>query len=217
VVDVLALEKKPRVKRIEVRLDGAPSLSVTPDVAVQFGLRAGVSLSTDRLDALRAAQAREDAMATALRLVAYRPRSEKELRDRLRLRGVTPELVDSTVHRLNELRLLDDRSFAASWVQSRDASSPRSCRLMASELRVKGVARETTEDAVSAVDEADAAYRAARKRAAALTGRPYEEFRRKLGDFLLRRGFGYEVAGETVKRLWEETDGRGEPEAESLP
>ena len=45
------------------------------------------------------------------------------------------------------------------------------------------------------VDEGAAAYRAGAKRARALAGRPYDEFRRKLGDLLLRRGFSYETAG----------------------
>jgi regulatory protein len=154
---------------------------------------------------LRAAQLREDAMAAALRLVSYRPRSEKELRERLRQRFPDTALVDAVVARLTELRLVDDLAFAASWVESRDRSGPRSRRMLAAELRVKGVLREPAEAAVETVDEADAALRAARKKARVLAARPFEEFRRKIGDLLLRRGFGYETANETVKRLWEET------------
>ncbi len=204
---ITALDKKQRSKRIEVQINGLPGLSVTPDIAVQFALRTGVELSAARLNELHAAQLREDAMATALRLVSYRARSEKELRERLRQQFADPLVVNSIVDRLKELRLVDDHAFAASWVESRDRSGPRSRRLLASELRMKGILREPTDAAVETVDEADAAYRAASKRATVLAGRPFEEFRRKVGDLLLRRGFGYETANDTVKRLWEETSG----------
>jgi len=46
---------------------------------------------------------------------------------------------------------------------------------------------------------------AALKKARALSGTEREEFRRKLGSFLMRRGFSYELAGRTVERLWLET------------
>jgi len=79
--------------------------------------------------------------------------------------------------------------------------------MLAGELRLKGVSRDPADAAVETIDEADAAYRAAGKRAQLLAGRPLEEFRRKLGNLLLRRGFAYETANETVRRLWEETRG----------
>lgn len=205
---VTAIEKKGRGRRLELQIDGLPGLSVTPDVAVQFGLRAGSTLTESRLEQLRAAQEREDAMAAALRLVSYRPRSEKELRDRLAKRYKDASLVDGVVSRLKELRLVDDSAFAASWVDNRDRNVPRSGRVLAAELRLKGVARETAATAVETIDEGDAAYRAASKKAAVLGGKPFEEFRRKVGDLLLRRGFSYETASETVRQLWEESGGR---------
>jgi len=202
---VTALSKQRRSKRIDVQIDGLPGFSLTPEIALQFGLRTGATLSESRIEELRAAQSREDAMAAALRLVSYRPRSEKELRDRLRQRFANPALVDTVVDRLTELHLIDDSAFAASWVESRDRSGPRSRRMLAAELRVKGVSRAPADAAVERVDEVDAAYRAAIKKAQLLAERPFEEFRRKIGDLLLRRGFGYETANDTVKRLWEET------------
>jgi len=205
VLTVTALGKKRRSKRLDVLIDDQPGFSVTPDIAVQFALRTGATLSESSLNELRAAQLREDAMATALRLVSYRPRSEKELRERLQQRFSDPALVGSIVSRLKELRLIDDVTFAASWVESRERSGPRGRRMLSAELRMKGVPRDSAEAAVATVDEADAAYRAAGRRAQALASRPLEEFRRKIGDLLLRRGFGYEIAHEAVKRLWEET------------
>lgn len=210
-VTVTALARQRRSKRLDVEIDGVPGLSVTPDIALQFGLRTGATLSSDRIDDLRRAQLREDAVASGLRLVSYRPRSEKELRDRMMRRFDNAELVDAVVCRLAELRLIDDDAFAMSWVENRERSGPRSRLMLQAELRSKGIQRGPADAAVETVDEADAAYRAAGKKAKAMAGRPFEEFRRKVGDLLLRRGFGYETANETVKRLWEETSIGNDP------
>ena len=203
-VTVTALAKRPRSKLLEISFDGAPDLKITPDVAVQFGLRTGAELSQSRLDELRAAQVREDTMAAAFRLVSYRPRSEKELRDRLRQRGFPEANIAATVTRLKELRLVDDAAFAASWVESRDRTGPRGRRLLSSELRTKGVSGQIATEAAAAIDEPEAAYRAGSRRAATLREKPFEEFRRKVGEHLLRRGFSYEIAESTARQLWQE-------------
>jgi regulatory protein len=189
---------------------------VTPDIAAVHGLRSGARLAATDLDAIHSAQAREDAMASALRLVSYRQRSEKELRDRLRRRGTPDAVIDSTLARLKELRLVDDAAFATAWVENRDSFQPRSARLLATELRAKGVSAAVAEASTATVDEAAAAYRAGIKRARVLAGRTYEEFRRKVGEFLLRRGFDYETSREAVDALWREMSAGSASDADSV-
>jgi regulatory protein len=201
---ITSLERAPRRKRLTVHFERQPPISVTPDIATRFGLHPGVSLTEARRDEVLEAQAREDAISSALRLVAYQPRSEKQLRERLGRRGVAERVIDRTIARLKELRLIDDTAFAAAWVEVRDRASPRSRRLLAAELREKGVAGPVALSSASAVDDAAAAYRAGLKRARRLAGKPFPEFQRKVGDLLLRRGFDYETAGEAVRRLFEE-------------
>ncbi|HEU4759741.1 MAG TPA: regulatory protein RecX, partial [Dehalococcoidia bacterium] len=175
------------------------------EVLAQSGLRAGDGLDAARLDDLRHQEARHDALASALRLLSYRPRSEAELRQRLARRGAPPPIVQQTIDRLRELGLVDDEGFARSWVESRDQASPRSRRLLASELRAKGVARPDADTAVASVDDEDAAYRAGQRRARTVAGLPWPDFQRRLSGFLLRRGFGYETVRTAVARLWQET------------
>ena len=65
----------------------------------------------------------------------------------------------------------------------------------------------TTGQAVAAVCDEEAAYRAAGRRLRAVQDSDYETFRRRLGDFLFRRGFSYEVIRHTVDRCCEEKGG----------
>lgn len=200
---VVHVERQPRRKRLAVHLSDGQTLSLTPDVAVRLRIASGGTLTGGRLEEIARFQAHEDAMAAALRLVAFRPRSEKEMRQALARRSVSPVLRDEVVSRLRELGLLDDAAFAASFVESRDRGSPRSQRLLVQELRQKGIAREVASLSADAVDDADAAYRAAERRASSMRGLAFPDFERRLGGFLLRRGFSYETTRGTVRRLWQ--------------
>ena len=201
---ITSIERQPRRQRANIFIDGRFALALSLEVLAQAGLRPGDELNETRLEVLRQAEARHAAMAAALRLLSFRPRSEAELRQRLARRGTHPVLVDESIDRLRHSGLVDDEAFARSWVESRDQVSPRSRRLLAAELRGKGVARQIVQESLADLDEEDAAYRAAARRARSLATLPYADFRRRLGDFLLRRGFGYETVRSTVTRLWKE-------------
>ncbi|HET9476707.1 MAG TPA: RecX family transcriptional regulator [Dehalococcoidia bacterium] len=211
-LQVTYIERQPRRKRLAAHLSDGRMLSLTADVAARFRLAAGTVVGADRLQQIADVQAREDAMTAAFRLIAFRPRSENEVRRALTRRAIPAALQDEVVSRLSELGLLDDRAFAASFVESRDGSSPRSRRLLAQELRQKGVTREIAAESTVGVDDADAAYRAAERRAGTMGALPYADFERRLGSFLLRRGFSYETTRATVRRLWQERPGDGEDE-----
>jgi regulatory protein len=201
---VIAIERLPRKRRYDLRLDGADTLPLSREVLAAAGLRVGQELDGARLDALKEAEARHTAMATALRLLAYRPRSEREMRDELQRRVIPQAIAEETLARLKDLRLLDDRAFAESWTESRQRNSPRGRRLLLAELAQKGIEHEVARESVAAVDEEDAAVRAGRKRSQVLGKVEYVDFRRRLGEFLARRGFGWEVCEVAVKRLWAE-------------
>ena len=56
---------------------------------------------------------------------------------------------------------------------------------------------------VHVYDEA-LAYEAGQKRVTRLKGLEWNEFRKKLSDFLARRGFSYSVISPVVTRIWNE-------------
>ena len=149
-------------------------------------------------------------MSAALHYLTRRPRSEAELRSRLRQRGFEDEYVDKTLSKLKEQGLTDDVAFARLWTENRESFSPRSRFLLQRELRKKGLGEETIAEAVEGVDEESSAYRAAQKKARTLNTSDYSSFQSKLIGFLRRRGFGYEVCRRTVRQVWQERSEGGQ-------
>jgi regulatory protein len=140
----------------------------------------------------------------ALRYLSSCPRSEAELRVKLRRRGYDEEVVACVLSELKERHLVDDMGFAQFWRENREAFSPRSSRLLAQELRGKGIAPDIIAEVTAGVDDELQAYEAVKRKSHSLEITDSHSFRKKLVAFLHRRGFSYEVIAHTVERMGKE-------------
>jgi regulatory protein len=203
---VTAIRAGKRGKRVNVFLDGKFAFSLEAEVAMKNNLKVEQELSEDEIKALTGGDLFQRCLNAAFGYLDYRPRSEAELRERLRRRGFDSENVEAVIIRMKEKGLLDDLAFAQFWKDNRETFRPRSQWLTALELRRKGVAEAIIDQVVADVDDEDSAYRAAQSRAHRLPHSDYEGFRHRLGGYLKRRGFGYRVINHTVERLWQENN-----------
>jgi len=198
---------KGRGKRVKVFLDGKFAFSLEAGVALKDGLEVGQELSNSQIEALAKSDHFQRCLNAAAHYLSYRPRSEAEIRQRLHQRGFDSDNVGAVLARLKEQGLVDDMAFAQFWKDNRQSFSPRSQWLTKLELRRKGVASNIIDEVVDTIDNADSAYRAAVSKAHSLPLADYQSFRRRLGEYLKRRGFGYGVINDTVKQLWQELGG----------
>jgi len=189
--------------RVNVYLDDQYAFSLATMVALP--LRRGQRLSDAEIAALRSSDAGQQAYNRALDFLSYRARSQAEVERYLVGKGADPDIVAGVLDRLRDAGLVDDTAFARAWVENREAFQPRGVRRLRYELHQKGIDPEIVTEAVDGIDEADIAYRAAQARARQMRSLDRETFRRRLGGFLARRGFEYDVAREVVDRLWHET------------
>jgi regulatory protein len=197
-------EGKRRKRRVNIFLDDKFAFSLEAEVALKEGIKVGQELSEGDIEALTGAELSQRCYDAALRYLDYRPRSQAELKQRLARRGFDGDTIEATLARLKELGLIDDLAFARFWQENRQAFSPRSRWLVRQELRQKGVADEVIERVVTNVDDEDSAYQAGIAKARNLPLADYEGFRRRLGEYLKRRGFGYGVIKNIIKKVWEE-------------
>ncbi len=193
-----------RSQKVKVYLDGEYAFSLEPDVALEAGLRPGQQVDQTQISGLENSNQLRRAISCAYNLLSFRPRSEKEIRQKLTQKGYSVAVIGETLDYLKEKKLIDDAAFSRYWMENRSAFSPRSQRMIQLELRQKGVAAELAEATSEMLDEEAAAYQSGAKKASRLPVTDYNEFRSKLGEYLRRRGFGYEVINRSVRRLWEE-------------
>ena len=200
---VTALTVQARNKnRVNVSLDGAFAFGLASIVAVR--LRLGQELTEAEIERLQAADAEEVAHERALKFLAARPRSETEVRQRLQKHKVAAPAIEAVLARLRAAGLIDDQAFARYWVENRNTFRPRSARALRMELKRKGVAGDALGEALDDANDAEAAYALAAKRAPRLAALPEPEFRRKLSEYLARRGFSFDLIETVAARLWQE-------------
>ncbi len=194
--------QKRSPNRVNIYLDGEFAFGLARIVAAW--LRTGQELSEEKIEQLQAEESRERAFQQALLFLSYRSRSESEIRQNLRKHEFPEPVIETTLERLRQGGLANDNQFARAWVENRTTFRPRSRRLMAMELRQKGLNEEAVSSAVENVDDEALAYEAAQKRAVRFKGLEWNEFRKKLSDFLARRGFSYSVIAPVITRIWNE-------------
>ncbi len=166
-------------------------------------LKIGQDLDDDDITRLKSADSLEMAMQRAVGFVAYRPRSVLEVKRRLKKAGADDEQIEAIVVRLKEAELLDDATFSSEWVESRLRSRPRSKRMMAWELKAKGIDGAAASVALAQVDDDKTALELARKRWPRLLASDLtpQERKRKLSDYLARNGYGYEVIQTVIREV----------------
>lgn len=193
--------QKRNPNRINVYLDGEYAFPVARIVGAW--LQIGQVLSEEKIASLRAADTKEVAFQRALNFLSYRPRSEAEVQRKLTEAGFDEAVIAETLERLRGVNLISDAQFAKDWVENRSTFRPRGRRVLAMELRQKGVADDVIQSALDGtVDEDELAYQAAVRKARRWADLEYAAFRERLSAYLLRRGFSYGTIANLVQRVW---------------
>lgn len=205
---ITALEPQVNnAERINLYVDGHFLLGVNAIIVLQMGLQLEQELLPEQLEQLRSEEVEQQAVDRALNYLSFRPRSREEVRRYLRRKETPPYIIEAALARLDRLDFVNDRAFAEFWIENREQFNPRGSRALKNELRMKGVEREIVDTLVDEQQDEQLALRAGRKKAVSLLRLPnmdYLTFRNRLGAFLQRRGFGYEVVTHAVKALWKE-------------
>lgn len=148
-------------------------------------------------------QMRARAFQRAVKLLAAKPRSIAELRERLSERCSSKAIVETVIARLREYGYLDDERYALGYASAKVRQQPIGRRRLQQSLQMKQVDRAVADEALDQVfaetPEEELIHRAIEKRVR-LRGRPKTRAEAKsLFDHLLRQGFSFEMVSETVR------------------
>jgi regulatory protein len=167
-------------------------------------MKRGRSKEKEQRKRLTPEQIRARAFQRAVKLLAARPRSIAELRERL-LQGrfADRNVVEEVIARLREYGYLDDERFAVSYASSKVRQTPTGRRRLQRDLALKKVDRAVADEALDQVfaetSEEKLINQAIEKRIR-IRGRPETRAAAKsLFDHLLRQGFPFELVSEKVR------------------
>ncbi len=139
----------------------------------------------------------------ALRLLKLRPRSTFELRQKLNSKGYSAA-ADELIEELTRLGFLNDEAFAKAWLQYR-LNKPMGLRRVTRELADKGIVQDIVQNAWANVrenyDELDVVKTLAQKRVRKYTNIDPLKRKKRVMDYLARRGFQLDIIMKVIKEL----------------
>ena len=138
------------------------------------------------------------------RLLKIRERSEKEIYGKLKIKKFSDETIQGVILQFKNLRFIDDRRFAKLWIQSRLAK-PFGLARIKLELNSKGITKEIINEELSALEE----FFPTDEKISELAKRRLNKYKktdpikakRRIFEYLLRRGFNFEQVQKATKNI----------------
>jgi len=197
------VQGKKNPNRVNVYLDGLFAFALSIDEVGKRELKKGLELTDIQIEEMLTKDINDKAYGKVLNFISYRPRTLKEIRDRLKQYEVDDkETQNYIIDRLTANGYIDDVAFARWFVESRNIHRPRSHRMLTQELMIKGVSKE---DITLAMDSANGEETSILKVLNKKLGehRHLESVERQnILGYLGRQGYSWELIKEVVKS-WE--------------
>ncbi|MDX1421144.1 MAG: RecX family transcriptional regulator [Rubricoccaceae bacterium] len=199
-------QQKRDPERVSVFIDDAFAFGLTLDLAVQEGLRRGTRLTVEEQTALLAKEQVHRARAAALDYLSYGAKTTAEVRRKLRGKGYDEAAVEDALAAMEGYGYLDDAAYARAFVRGRFAGRGYGPQRLRADLYKRGVDRALIDAALDeladAEDLGEAARRHGRRRWRTLAREEdLRKRKKKTMDFLVRRGFSYDLAREVTDEL----------------
>jgi regulatory protein len=195
---ITAIEPQKKAKgRVNIYVDDKFSFGMTEKLLIDFDLYKGKEITEKEIEKFKSGDSLSKCMDKAYHFLSYRPRSEQEMRKKLREK-YDEGTVDKAIAKLKKYSFVDDSEFARMWVGTR--FSGRSKKALSFEMKQKGISKEIIEEALADIDfdkEYEAALELVKKRAK-YKGLDRNEAYKKIAPFLSRRGYNYDVIKKVI-------------------
>jgi regulatory protein len=186
-----------------LQVDGEEVLVLADEIAYRNGLAVGDEIDKANLARLKCEDAAWRARDAALKFLAGRQRSERELRDYLSKGGYESDTIDACLRDLRSIGLLDDVEFARAYIRDRLRFRPTGRSGIVAQLKTKGVGTEETANLFEevAAERGESELELARRAVLKVRRGPRDDsarLRRRAYAFLMRRGFGSDTASQVA-------------------
>ena len=133
----------------------------------------------------------------ALRYLALRPRSIKEVQDYLRRKDFKEDDINSVIVKLSKNNYLNDQDFALLWVQNRMRLNPKSITILRAELLKKGISKDIASSVLSTISQTDQLESVIKIIQSKAHQSRYQQ-KQKMIEYLARKGYNYGLIKEAL-------------------
>lgn len=201
--EITSIKPQKNKKRVNIYLDGKFSFGIDLENYIKLGLKTGDHLTDDEVGEIVKKAEFQKTFDKILRFGMLRPRSKKEISDWLKRKKVHESMHKGLFNRLKRMSLINDEEFARWWIKQRIEFRPKGKKALYSELVKKGIDREIIETALSEIelDEIGLASGILKNKAYKWERLKGFDKKKKMSDFLARRGFMWETIKKAIEKI----------------
>lgn len=197
-------EQKKGKNRVNVYVDEEFSFSCNLEIVYSLGLQTGAKVDDERIIEIVSEDEYIRCKNSALRTIEKTYKSEKEVRDKLLTKGFEESTIERTIQFLKSYNFIDDDKFADMYI--RDRINNEGIYKIKSSLSRKGIPKEIIESKIEQIDhfkiESSAEKLAADKyRAVMKSENDKRKIYKKVGDFLIRKGYSFDETKSALKKV----------------
>lgn len=190
--------------KVYINEENEPIL-LSMDVVLKYTLGKGSVLDESEFEQILYEQDLINSKKTAHNFVSYKPRTEKQVRDKLKEKQFSLENIEKAIEFLYEFDLLDDRSFAKSFIESKVKMKNYGISRMKVEMLKRGLDKDLVEDSLKQYYPHDSSYdlalELANKKLKQLANKDFQKKKSSLVSYLQRQGYHWDVIKKILDAL----------------
>lgn len=202
---ITKIEYQKRNKdRLNIYINEEYAFALDVNILIKYSLKKGMELRDELIEDILESEERINVYNYGIYTLSRSAKCESELRLKMKNKGFEPRLIDKAINRLKEQDYLNDERYCEMFINDKINISKHGILKIKQALYFKGINKEIIEEKlgrISREEEEERAYLLARKKLAVINEEEPRKKRAKISNYLLGRGFEYDVVRRTVSRL----------------
>lgn len=189
--------------RVNIYIDGKFAFGTDLEIVYKYNLKKDMEVDEDYIENVLKAEEQNRANNYALKLLSYRWRTKKEIKDKMNTKGYDEDIISTTMSFLEDQNLIDDKRFAETYTEEKIRLKKFGSYRIKYELSQKGVSEDIINEVLDKYcnDEFDRAMELAQKKIKSYKNDEKNAIYRKLGGYLQRKGYSYECVSRILQKL----------------
>lgn len=200
---------KRNKERVNIYIDNEYAFSISAELVYKENIKVKDEINVERLKKLADEDNYIKCKNSALKIIERTYKSEKELRDKLVLKGYDDHIIKQTINFLREYNLLNDTNYAKMYVKDRSRNQGKN--KIKYKLIQKGIDENIIEEELNKIDKDEikkVVYEMALKKYRVLSKRENDNYKltQKLYRFLMGKGYDYDLIKDVIKSIVKSED-----------
>lgn len=201
--------QKRNKERVNIFIDEEFAFALSAELVYKEGIKTGDILDVDKFTKISKEESYLKCKNSALRIIERACKSEKEIKEKLALKGYDNESIESTMEFLREYNFVNDENYAKMYVKDKIKNQGQNKIKYA--LIKKGIDEEYINEEMANIDndeQMEMGYEIGLKKYNLLLKRESDKYKvsQKLYRFLISKGYGYDIVSSLVKKITKEED-----------